>query len=206
MVGTASRHARDLSEALADHIDAGRDIVVVEPSDLAMLRADYGKLVEQETAELLSDHSYEIMEYVYGLLQHLDSDIDPSAYLESADGAASIAYHSHCQQRTLGLEAYTTSVLEELGFEIMTSNVECCGMAGSFGYKSQFFDLSLDVAEPLYDQFSTSDSKERTLVASGISCSEQLEAGFDRTVIHPIELIDPDCAPLEREPSSGIDQ
>lgn len=206
MVETAIGHARDLSAALDDHIDAGRDIVIVEPSDIAMLRADYKKLLDENIAERIGDHSYELMEYVYGLVHHLDSGIDPSDRLAPVKPDASVAYHSHCQQRTLELEEYTTAVLEELGFDVVTSDVECCGMAGSFGYKSQFYDLSVDVAEQLYEQFSTLDARDRTLVASGISCSDQLEGGLDRAVKHPIELLDPVRSSADADLSDGSDR
>lgn len=192
MVDTAERQARELSTALDGHIEAGREIVVIEPSDLAMLRADYEKLLDDDTAQRLSEHSYEVMEYVYGLVHHLESETILSNLLSDATEDTPIAYHSHCQQRTLGLEVYTTEVLEALGYDIVTSDVECCGMAGSFGYKSQFFDLSVDVADPLRDHFSTLELQDSPLVASGISCSDQLEGVVDRSVIHPVELIDPD--------------
>jgi Fe-S oxidoreductase len=192
MVTTAERKAHELSSMLERHVEDGRDVVVVEPSDLAMLRDDYEKLVDETTAATVREHSYEIMEYVYGLFDNRDAgDPDPSEVLAASTDDRPVAYHSHCQQRTLGLERYTTAVLETLGYEVVTSDVECCGMAGSFGYKTQFYDLSLDVAEPLRDQFESPALRESTVVTSGVSCSEQLEGELDRGTVHPIELIDP---------------
>ncbi len=97
----------------------------------------------------LEENSYEILEYVYGLFHE-----DPSRMesLRHADGER-LAYHSHCQQRTLGLETYTTQVLSDLGFDVTTSDVECCGMAGSFGYKQEYYELSMDVGKELGEQF-----------------------------------------------------
>ena len=122
------------------------------------------------------------MEYVYGMLLN---GADPDA-LQSG---SSIAYHSHCQQRTLGLDEYTEAVFENLGFDVITSDVECCGMAGSFGYKSEYYDLSMDVGSDLREQFT--DEGGRTFVASGASCIEQIDDLFREPTRHPIEIISP---------------
>ncbi|WP_049935452.1 LUD domain-containing protein [Haloplanus natans] len=184
MVRTATDHAEAVAADLDPYLDAGFDVVVVEPSDLAMMRREYEKLLDADSHARLSENSYEIMEYVYGLLSN-GADADALA-----GATVPVAYHSHCQQRTLGVDAYTEAVLEDLGFDIVTSDVECCGMAGSFGYKSEYYELSLDVGEDLHDQFA--DESDRTLVASGTSCTEQMADLFVRDVTHPVELVAPD--------------
>lgn len=63
-------------------------------------------------------------------------------------------------------------------------------MAGSFGYKSEYYDLSIDVGETLAEQFETT-ADERTVVASGTSCMEQLDSLLSPGTRHPIELLDP---------------
>ncbi|EMA60212.1 LUD domain-containing protein [Halorubrum lipolyticum] len=185
MVATAQSNAEAVYDALAPAVAAGRDVVVIEPSDLAMFNREYERLLEEDSYEALDGHSYEIMEYVYGLLEN-GADVDA---LPDGDGER-VAYHSHCQQRTLDLEPYTTAVLEDAGFDVTTSDVECCGMAGSFGYKSEYYELSVDVGESLVDQFTTDDTADRTVVASGTSCLEQLDALLTRRPAHPVRLLD----------------
>lgn len=150
-----------------------------------MFRREYGKLLASEQHERIDEGSYEILEFIYGLL----ADGGEVENLSNGDGAG-IAYHSHCQQRTLGLESYTEAVLERLGYDVLTSDVECCGMAGSFGYKSEYYDLSMDVGEVLATQFEKA-TDERTVVASGTSCMEQLDSLLSAGTRHPIELLDP---------------
>jgi Fe-S oxidoreductase len=186
MIATAEEHAHDVYGALAEHVDAGRDVVVIEPSDLAMFEREYERFLADAAVERLQEHSYEIMEYVYGLLAN-GADADA---LRAGDGHE-VAYHAHCQQRTLGLDAHTTAVLDDLGYDVVTSDVECCGMAGSFGYKDTYYELSMDVGEDLAEQFSTPETRDRTVVASGTSCLEQLDALLSRPSRHPIELIAP---------------
>jgi Fe-S oxidoreductase len=185
MVATAQSNAEAVYDALAPAIAAGRDVVVIEPSDLAMFHREYERLLPVDGYAALREGSYELMEYVYGLLEN---GADPDAFADG-DGER-VAYHSHCQQRTLGLEPHTVSVLEERGFDVATSDVECCGMAGSFGYKSEYYDLSVDVGESLVEQFTTDDTADRTVVASGTSCLEQLDALLTRRPAHPVRLLD----------------
>jgi iron-sulfur cluster protein len=185
MIATARDHAEQVTDTLAPHIDAGRDVVVIEPSALAMFHGEYQRLLDG-TATQLAEHSYEVAEYIYGLLQN---GANGSA-LQSGDGNQ-VAYHSHCQQRTLGLERYTTALLDDLGFDVVTSDVECCGMAGSFGYKSDYYDVSMAVGEDLRDQFTTDDTRDRIVLASGTSCLDQLDSLLERHSTHPVEILDP---------------
>ena len=192
MVETAGDRASAVYAALSEHVDADRDVVVIEPSDLAMLRSDYEKLLPERSFERLSAHSYEIFEYVYGLLENgADGSSLRGADRAAAAGEDEIAYHAHCQQRTLGLETYTTAVLDRLEYDVLESDVECCGMAGSFGYKSEYYELSMDVGAHLAEQFTASETRDRAVVASGTSCGDQLEDLLSRTPQHPIELLDP---------------
>ncbi|GAA0291279.1 LUD domain-containing protein [Haloparvum alkalitolerans] len=185
MVSTAQSNADAVYDALAPAIAAGHDVVVIEPSDLAMFHREYERLLPEDDYAALHEQSYELMEYVYGLLEN-GGDID---VLPGGDDER-IAYHSHCQQRTLDLEPYTVAVLEDCGFDVTTSDVECCGMAGSFGYKSEYYELSVDVGETLVDEFTTEDTADRTVVASGTSCLEQLDALLTRRPAHPVRLLD----------------
>ncbi|UHQ98498.1 LUD domain-containing protein (plasmid) [Natrinema zhouii] len=192
MIATAEDHAQDVSADLESYLDAGYDIVVIEPSDLAMFRGEYERLLDTDRYEPLAERSYEVFEYVYGLLEN-GVDPTPLRDADSPGGAGSdIAYHSHCQQRTLELEEYTMTVLDQLGYDVVTSDVECCGMAGSFGYKSEYYELSMDVGDRLREQFEAPDVADRTVVASGTSCLEQLDGLLSRQPSHPLSLVAPD--------------
>ncbi|MFC4440420.1 MULTISPECIES: LUD domain-containing protein [Natrialbaceae] len=183
MVQTAQDHAEDVTERLEPYIEANYDVVVIEPSDLAMFKREYEKFLPSDEFERLEANSYEILEYVYGLDEN-------GASLEdlSTGEASSVFYHSHCQQRTLGLEPYTVSVLEDLEYEVSTSDTECCGMAGSFGYKSDYYELSMEVGSRLKEQH---DTVGDPAVASGTSCQDQISDLVGDRPPHPIELIAP---------------
>ena len=154
-----------------------------------MFRGEYEKLLDADTAARLAEESYDVMEYVYGLLEN-GAALGVLQY-----GVGSVTYHSHCQQRTHGLEVYTEAILERLGYAVETTEAECCGMAGSFGYKSEYYELSQAVGESLATEVTERDGEsgeKRQIVASGTSCLEQLDDLLDRPATHPVELIAPD--------------
>ena len=184
MISTAQAHAEAVAADLTPHVSAGRDVVVIEPSDHALFQREYEKLLDAESHTQLAENSYEIFEYLYGLLANGGDE----TVLSAGDGEE-IAYHSHCQQRTLGVDRYTETVLEDLGYDVVTSDVECCGMAGSFGYKKDYYDVSMAVGEELTSQFTTPETDDRTVVASGTSCLDQLDDLLQRPSKHPIELL-----------------
>lgn len=191
MVATAESAAEDVYAGLAPHLDAGRDVVVIEPSDLATFRREYERFLPADSHERLAEASYDAMEYVYGLLE---AGGDPAALRAPAEGTgpvasgARLAYHPHCQARTVEVGEYATATFERLGYDVRVSDTECCGMAGSFGYKTDYYELSMDVGEPLREQFGDT---ERTVVAPGTSCTEQLDALLEATPMHPIEVVAP---------------
>ncbi|EMA54306.1 LUD domain-containing protein [Halococcus salifodinae] len=187
MVATADAKASRVFGALAEHLDAGRDVVVVEPSDLAMFRREYEKFLPDASHQRLSENSYEAVEYVFGLLEN-GGDADVLTGPDADDPG--VAYHSHCQQRTLGAAAHTQAVLDRLGYDVVLSEAECCGMAGSFGYKRDYYELSMAVGEDLATEFGGVHGNRR-VVASGTSCLDQLDDLLDRKPAHPVELLDP---------------
>jgi Fe-S oxidoreductase len=89
----------------------------------------------------------------------------------------------------MGLEEYTLAVLDQLDYDVTTSDVECCGMAGSFGYKEQYYDLSMAVGSNLEGQLREADGDH--VIASGTSCTDQIGDLLGDEPQHPIELIAP---------------
>ena len=177
---------------LEHHLHDGRDVVVVEPSSLAMFRRDARHLLEDPGQfERLRARTFEPVEYIVRLLDSTGRSPAEIFDIARSPVGTRLFYHSHCQQKTIGCAAPTEALLRSLGFDVVTSSVECCGMAGSFGYKKDFYELSMAVGEDLFQQVKRADENDepRALIASGTSCTEQLQAGLHRKVMHPIELL-----------------
>lgn len=191
MIATARRHAFKAAGMLRSYLDEGRDVVVVEPSVLALFRRDYAHLLDdRDLVRALASRSFDPIEYVVRVLELSGQDarevFDPS----KSPAGERLFYHPHCQQKTIGAVAPTERLLRQIGFDVVSSDVECCGMAGSFGYKKDFYDLSMAVGDQLFGQLEAAVSKEpRALIANGTSCTEQLHAGTGKQALHPIELL-----------------
>lgn len=192
MMETARTQANAIAPMLRQYLREGRKIVVLEPSSLAMLRSDFKHLLDdEETSRLLAQNSFEPLEMLWNVAQQQKLDLGRIFPASKSKHGTKLFYHSHCQQRTCNSATQTIDVLRAAGFDVVTSSVECCGMAGSFGYKHDYYDLSMAVGEDLFAQVRRADQDggPRVLVASGISCHEQLFAGMGREVVHPAELL-----------------
>jgi iron-sulfur cluster protein len=193
MIDTARQQAQAMVAALRRYFDEGRKLVVLEPSSLAVFRFDLRHLIDDPALlETMARNSFEPLQMVWKAAQEYGLDLRGTFPAEKFKGGQKLFYHSHCQQRTCNAATETIEVLRACGFDVMTSSVECCGMAGSFGYKKEYYDLSMAVGEDLFAQVRRAEEngEKRMLVASGISCHEQLGAGFDRPVYHPAEILD----------------
>ncbi|UCH63567.1 MAG: LUD domain-containing protein [Fidelibacterota bacterium] len=191
MIVKAGRRAENTAAYLESRIDQGRDIVVVEPSVLALFRHDYRHLLGNPALfEKLKANSYDPIEYLLKIIGEDELELKQIFNVEETAGGR-IFFHGHCQQKTIDATAPTVTLLRQLGFEIDTSSAECCGMAGSFGYKREYHELSMSVGEDLFNQVRQTEipGGDRTILASGISCCEQIRAGISRRVLHPMELL-----------------
>ncbi len=191
MFETARIQARALSEYLAIENAAGRPLLVVEPSVLAMILREYRKLLSGESFAKLQSFTSDLVEF---LSRHLAEQArDPRTIFDIRKfmPGPKVFYHRHCQQRALSDPPIAIDFLQSIGFQVTCSQVECCGMAGSFGYKKDFYDVSQAVSEELVEQWKAAESANgaHTLLASGVSCIEQLQDATGRTVLHPIELL-----------------
>jgi Fe-S oxidoreductase len=191
LIATARKQAERTAKLLLKYIRDGYEIVVIEPSVVAMFRLDNRHFLERSTFEEIRDHSFESVEYLWRLLQERGLDAKELFPAARFSAGTRLFYHSHCQQKTIGAAAATEALLRAAGFDVATSSVECCGMAGSFGYKKDFYELSMAVGEDLFLQVHAAEAEggTRVLVATGTSCQEQLHAGLKRKVFHPMEIL-----------------
>ncbi|MGH9521837.1 MAG: LUD domain-containing protein [Terriglobales bacterium] len=191
LIATASAQAQSTAQALLAYLAEGRELVVVEPSVLAMFRLDNRHLLDDaELMSALREHSFDAIEFISRVLRlqgRSPAEVFPAA---KASAGTRLFYHSHCQQRTIGAAAATVDLLTSCGFDVATSSVECCGMAGSFGYKKDYYDLSMAVGADLANQVRAAEQDgPRALVATGTSCQEQLHSLLNRPVLHPAQLL-----------------
>jgi len=101
-----------------------------------------------------------------------------------------IKLHGHCHQKSLASTAPTLFILgfpEHYTVEEIPSG--CCGMAGSFGFEKEHYELSMKVGELVLFPAVRESSSETLIAAPGTSCRHQIKDGTERTALHPVEIL-----------------
>jgi len=109
--------------------------------------------------------------------------------LQSNGGGKKILLHGHCHQKALVGTAPTTAMLKAAGYEVVEVDSGCCGMAGSFGFEKEHYDLSAKIANRRLVPAVNAAGPEIEIVAPGISCRQQIEHLAGRKAKHPAELM-----------------
>jgi Fe-S oxidoreductase len=173
--------ARSNTESLYDAAAAGKKIVFCEPSCLSAVREDAPSLLrgeEQKRARVVADACVLFEEFAAGLP------------LALKPGPAKILLHGHCHQKSMGLLPPAKALLEKIpGSTVIDLDAGCCGMAGSFGYSKEHFEVSRQIGErKLFPQVREKDPSS-AVVAAGTSCRHQIHDFTDQTAVHPAVLL-----------------
>ena len=173
-------HAETNVEKLAPMVDDGWSIAFVEPSDAVMFQDEYLDVLDGEKVQKVSAAAYGVLEYLDA--GRVDEDISFDAPAET------LTYHGHCNQKATNKDHHAVGVLRRAGYSVDPLDSSCCGMAGSFGYEAEHYDLSKAIGQILFDQVEESDGE--TVTAPGASCRSQLgDRPGEENPPHPIEKV-----------------
>ncbi len=178
----AAARARDVVTELDPWVEAGWDVVLVEPSEAVMIQSDYADLLPDATGvELLA-------EYTFGVCEYLDDRrLDERVAFEPPTDAAPVTYHGHCHQQATKRDHHAVGVLRRAGYAVEPLDSTCCGMAGAFGYEAEHYSMSRAIGRLLFEQVDAAGGRP---VAPGASCRTQLADREDaRDPAHPVELL-----------------
>lgn len=162
-------------------------LIGVEPSAILTFRDEYPKLLRNEAqskARALSANCLTIEEF----LLKASKSIDLSDCFNSDQ--KNVKVHVHCHQKALSNKHASQDILslpKNYTAEIIDS--ACCGMAGSFGYEKEHYDVSMQMGKLKLFPAVNSSSKETLIAASGTSCRHQIKDGTNREAQHPIEIL-----------------
>ena len=122
---------------------------------------------------------------------------DGQAALTFRAGPTRVLLHGHCHQKSLGLVPPALALLGRIpGAEVVDLDAGCCGMAGSFGYAREHFDVSRQIGERRLLPAARALETNEVLVASGISCRHQVRDLAGVSARHPAELLASLLAPV----------
>ena len=174
-VDEAKREARRMIDTLAPYAAKGVPIVGLEPSCLFSLRDEFPVLVGDALAG-----SFLLEEFIAR---------DPGS-LRFKETKKKALLHGHCHQKAFDVMPAVEKVLRLVpGLDVETVQTSCCGMAGSFGYEAEHYDVSMRMAE-LSLLPAVRNAPESILVADGTSCRHQIADGTGREAIHVARLLE----------------
>jgi Fe-S oxidoreductase len=181
LLGEARTHAAQVVESLFPIVQRGEKILFCEPSCLSAVKEDAPSLLrgdQQQKARAVAEACL--------LFEEFAGELD----LPLRAGPSRILLHGHCHQKALGLLPAAISLLSRVpSATVVDLDAGCCGMAGSFGYAKEHYDVSRAIAERRLLPAVKARKPGDVVVAPGTSCRHQMSelAGVD--AIHPAVLI-----------------
>ncbi|MBI2088435.1 MAG: FAD-binding protein [Deltaproteobacteria bacterium] len=170
-------------DRLAAASNSGAAIVGLEPSCLLTLRDEYPELLRTDASRQVARQSFLFEEFLLGEREA------GRISLNFEENGRKALLHGHCHQKALVGTAPTVSMLKWAGFQVSEVDSGCCGMAGSFGFEREHYDLSLAIANRRLIPAVKAAGEDVEVVASGISCRQQIEHLTGRKAKHPAELL-----------------
>lgn len=169
-----------------EKITADQPLVGIEPSAILTFRDEYLRLADdQDAAKAIARHTFTIEEFFEREIEKGRIKSEQFTHTEKK-----IKIHGHCQQKSLSnMKAAFTMLNLPVNFEVSLMNTGCCGMAGSFGYEKEHYELSMTVGEDSLFPKIRNKNKNEIIIASGTSCRHQIRDGVDRSSMHPVSLI-----------------
>ncbi|PXX57578.1 FAD/FMN-containing dehydrogenase [Nocardia tenerifensis] len=183
----AKRKASVLIRALADETTSGSPIVGCEPSCLFMLRDEHAALLpDSESVRAVAERVRQVEEL---LVEAIDAG-RLTLRADSPFAGRRIVFHGHCHQKAEVGTAATMALLRRIpGAEVVEIDSGCCGMAGSFGFESEHYEMSMTVGGDRLFPALAAEPDDTIVAATGVSCRQQIFHGAGRTAWHPVELV-----------------
>jgi FAD/FMN-containing dehydrogenase/Fe-S oxidoreductase len=206
LLGAARRQAEGVLASINKLDPVGvLPVVGIEPSEIYTLKDEYPDLLTsfdgREEVERFKRRIFLIDEYLVRpgkaekkrILRIVDNQIQPPAINEQRR----VLLHSHCYQKAqppasdgfaVGTAA-TVEMLEAAGFQVEVVEAGCCGMAGSFGYEAEHYDLSMKIGEDRLFPSIRAAGEDVIVAAVGVSCQSQINDGTGYKPVHPLNLL-----------------
>ncbi|RZU75538.1 FAD/FMN-containing dehydrogenase [Micromonospora kangleipakensis] len=186
LLDDARRMAGSLASRLVRSSAPGSPIVGCEPSCILTLRDEHRQLLPDDPD--VRDVSGRVRQVEELLVEAIDSGRLRLA--ESELSGRRILYHGHCHQKAEVGTAATVALLRRIpGVEVVELDAGCCGMAGSFGFESEHYELSMAVGNDRLFPAVRAESPDTVVAATGVSCRQQIRHGTQRVAWHPLELV-----------------
>jgi len=184
LLDEAKVEARRMLAALQPFIERGVPIIGLEPSCLLTLRDEYLALIPGEETSRLSEQAFMFEEFLASELESGQLNLP----LQAIENKRALL-HGHCHQKAFSVLSPVSKVLSLIpDLEVSTIESSCCGMAGSFGYEAEHYEVSMQMGE--LDLFpAIRQDEDSIVVADGTSCRAQIQHGTGREAMHVARVL-----------------
>ncbi len=175
-------------ELLSKVVSEKSPLIGIEPSAILTFRDEYPDLANDQNvvaAENLARNSFYIDEFI--AKEIAVGNITNEVFTTNAK---TIVLHGHCQQKAVGSLADSITALSlPANYTVQTIPSGCCGMAGSFGYEKEHYDVSMKIGEMVLFPSIRKYASTCTVAAPGTSCRHQIKDGTGEKALHPVEIL-----------------
>lgn len=186
------RKSKEIAEAnvsyLSEIISEETPLIGLEPSAILSFRDEYPELVDQqlqEKAKALAQNSLLFEEFLVAEMEN--GNISPKQFTTEK---RTVKLHGHCQQKAIASTLPTKKMLGlPVNYTVEEIKSGCCGMAGSFGYEKEHYELSMQIGELSVFPAVRKAGNEEIIAAPGTSCRHHIQDGTGRPVLHPVEVL-----------------
>jgi Fe-S oxidoreductase len=188
LIRKAARIIRNNINTLSGVICEDIPLVGIEPSAILGFRDEYPELAGFDlkmASEKIAQNSFMIDEFI--AKEFREGRIDRDLF---EDSGKEILLHAHCQQKAISSSQSTIEMLSiPKKYKVREIPSGCCGMAGSFGYEKEHYDLSNKIGEMVLFPEVRKAAEDVLVAAPGTSCRHHIKEGTGRTALHPVVII-----------------
>ncbi len=184
LLDDATANAVSNIDHLYAYAEEGIPVIGCEPSCLLTFRDEYPELVRNEKAKKVAANSFMIDEFLMNL------QADGKLELDMDTLEKKVLFQAHCHQKAeMGTATSMAALRLAPGYQVELINSGCCGMAGSFGYEKEHYDLSMKIGEESLFPAIRAKSEDWEVAVMGVSCRQQVEHGTGRRARHLVEVL-----------------
>lgn len=184
LLDDATKNAVANIDQLHAYAEQGIPVIGCEPSCLLTFRDEYPELVRDERAKKVAANSFMIDEFLIKLQEEGKLELNLGK-LEKK-----VLFQAHCHQKAdMGTATSMAALRLASGYQVELINAGCCGMAGSFGYEKEHYDISMKIGEEALFPAIRAKDNDWEIAVMGVSCRQQVEDGTGRKARHLVEVL-----------------
>ena len=188
MIKCARKFARRNVSLLKNVVNSEAPLVGIEPSAILSFRDEYPDLAGDD----LKSDALSLAENTFLYDEFIMREVDAGRISSESftDQSLNIKLHGHCHQKAIVTTEFSRKMLSlPPNYRVEVMPTGCCGMAGSFGYEKEHYDISMKIGEQSLFPAVRSAGEDVVIAAPGFSCRQQIKDGTGKTALHPVEIL-----------------